>query len=248
MSKINRENLTIGRGRLFFKPTGETGFRPLGNTPAFNLNVATETLPHFDSRQGVRVQDADVPVQTTYGANFTADHIQSENLAIFLQGSNQVVAVAAATEETEVLAAITLGYMYELPAKKVANVTAVTGATPLVAGTDFTVDLNNGTVEFLLDATAVGDGDPVTITYDIVAHSFERVSSGAEVVEGQLRFIADNPHGEDKNYLMGAVKLTPNGDFGVISEEWQSLPFTVVISTPVGGSAITCDGQPYTPA
>ncbi len=247
MSKINRENLTIGRGRLYFKPLGDNAYRPLGNTPAFNIAVNTESLQHFDSRSGVRVQDRDVQVQVTYAASFTADHIQSENVAIFLQGDNTVVNVAGATDEEVTFEEVKLGHLYELPSKNVTGVTMLVGATPLVEGTDYTVDEKNGTITFLPDAEDVADGDDVDVTFDIVAHSYERTASGAKVVEGSLRFIADNPEGEDKNFLFPSVKLTPNGDFSVLAEEWQNLPFNVLVSTPAGGSAITCDGQPFTP-
>lgn len=248
MSKINRENITIGKGRCYFKPKGENGYRPIGNTPNFAFTVATETLKHFDSRAGVRTQDREVQVEVTYGGSFTADHIQSENMAMFLQGANNVVAVAGAVDQVIAFDAVKLGHMYELPSKNVTGVSMLVGATPLVLNTDYSLDEKNGTITFLLDATAVADDDDVDVTFDITAHSYERVSSGAQVIEGSFRFIADNPEGEDKNFLMADVKVTPNGDFNVITEEWQNMPFTLLINTPTGGAAITCDGEPYTPA
>lgn len=247
MSKINRENITIGKGQCYFKAKGETGYRPFGNTPNFAFTVTTETLKHFDSRKGVRTQDREVQVEVSYGGSFTADHIQSENMAIFLQGDNNVVAVAGATDTEITFEDVKLGYMYELGSKNVAGVTGVKGATPLVLNTDYSLDVKNGTVTLLPDSTVIIDGDDVEFTFDITAHSYERVSSGAKVIEGSFRFVADNPEGENKNFLMADVKITPNGDFSVITEEWQNLPFTLLISAPTGGSAITCDGEPYTP-
>jgi hypothetical protein len=74
------------------------------------------------------------------------------------------------------------------------------------------------------------------------------VASGSTVVDGALKFVAYNPEGEDKNYYLPDVKLSPNGDFVVKADnDWQKMPFKVSVNTPTTGSAIYCDGAPYTP-
>jgi hypothetical protein len=260
VSNTETKNYTIGRGDLLFaerKADGTLGgYRPIGNTPAFNIGVQSESVQHFSSARGMRVQDRDVPVQTTYSASFKTDDINSKNLAALFLGDAETVSISSATGSTETLSDVEKGLTYQVGVSAgnpmgVRNITVTTlkkGVATLVAGTDYTVDTAQGTITILETGSTVVDGDDLDLTYDQAAYSQDRVASGSTVVEGALKFVAYNPEGENKNYLLGDVKLSPNGDYVIKSDnDWTAMDFKVSVNTPTGGSAIYCDGAPYTP-
>jgi hypothetical protein len=254
-----KKNYTIGRGDLLFaerKADGSLGgYRPIGNTPAFNIGVQSDSVQHFSSARGMRVQDRDVPVQTTYSASFQTDDISPKNLAALFLGDAETVAISSASAVTETFTDVELGLTYQIGVTAgnpmgVRNITLTTlkvGVTTLVEGTDYTVDEERGLIT-LLEGGTVANADDVIATYDQAAYSQDRVASGSTVVEGALMFVAYNPEGENKNYLLSDVKLSPNGDYAIKSDnDWSKMDFKVSVNTPTTGAAIYCDGAPYTP-
>lgn len=240
------ENISLGRGDLLFKQKGKSGYAYIGNTLSFGVTVNTEMLKHMNSSRGIRVQDREVPVQTDYSASFVTDNVAHENLARMFQGDSATVAVAGAVGQTETFNAVAAQDRLRLAQRKVTNVVVKVGVATKALGTDYTVDVDRGLVTIIAGGT-IAPGANVIVEYDIVAHSYKRTRSGANVVEGSLIFVAYNPEGDNIDYLLDDVKLVPNGEFQIKAEEWQQLPFNVAISTPAGGYAITANGEPFTP-
>ena len=92
-------NYTLGRGRIFLARSDvggpANGFRYVGNTPAFDMTVESETLDHFGSDEGVNVLDASVTTQVTRNGTYTMDDVQPENLALFVRGTAAAIVQAA---------------------------------------------------------------------------------------------------------------------------------------------------------
>lgn len=238
---------TLGRGKILFQEAGASGFRYIGNTPAFGITITTESLRHFNSDSGVRVQDKQVPVSTEYAGSLTTDNINYENLAMLLLGSASTVSVSSATGESESFTSVKQGDTYALASRKVGSVVVEVSAAAKTLGTDYTVDLERGHIT-IVEGGGIADGDTMDVTYNITAHSYNKAVSAGNAKEGSLLFIADNPEGEDIDYLIADCKLTPNGEFAIKAEEWQQLPFNVEISVPSDGTpAISANGQPFTP-
>lgn len=255
-------NYTLGRGEIHFAqfkagtqaPGGERYF---GNTPELSYTAEQENLDHYSSDRGVRVKDQSVLLQLDYSGSVTTDHISPENLAIFFLGESMVTTIAAATAETDAFEDVVQGYSYQLGttdltpagARMVSNVVVTDGgapATTFVAGTDYVLDAELGRIT-ILEGGAIENGDDLSVTFDIGAHSRKRIISRSNTIEGALRFIAKNPAGEQIDYFMPWVKITPNGDFAIKSDEWQTLPFTLEILKKGSLEAIYMDGRPYTP-
>ena len=248
------ENYTLGRGELHFSlfKTGTNtpaGFRYLGITPEFGLTINTEYLDLFNSDHGIREKVQSVPVETTRQGNFSCVDIEMDNLANFFFGSKSTIAQTATTGDTETFTDVIQGMSYQIGltdatptgVHSVSNV-AITGS---VLGTDYLVDATLGIVTIVAGGN-IASGDDVTITYDRAAGSIDQVISGTEPVEGTLRFIADNPQGANLDYFMPRVKLSPNGDFSLKTEEWQTIPFNLEILKLTGKEAIYINGRPYT--
>ncbi len=246
------DNIVLGRGELFFDPFVPgteilTGERPLGNTPAFSLSVETQTLDHFNSDRGLRVKDLSVTLETNYSANFTTDNINADNVAMFFFGTTATLSQAAEVGNSDTLT-VKQGRYYQLgqsPAlisgkRNVTNV-AITGS---VEGTDFTVDATLGRL-YIVPGGNIADDSTITVTYDVNAHSRSQVLSGSDQVYGALRFIAHNGVGEDKDFYMPKVSLSPNGEYALKGDDWQQISFNVEILRLGTNPNILVDGRPY---
>lgn len=255
------KNYTLGRGKLKFGQfrTGTQtprGDRYLGNSPEISFTSEQETLDHYNSDAGINVKDATVILSQDYTGSFTLDDINMANMAMFFLGDAQTLTVSASTVTAEVHESVEVGFIYQLGTsttnpsgvRQVASVVVrkVGNATPLVAGTDYVVDtvLANVTI---LEGGALVDGDDIEVDYAIQASTRDIVISKGKTIEGSLRYEANNPTGANIDYFMPWVKITPNGDFTLKGDEWQTLPFTIEILKKGSLEAIYADGRPYTP-
>ncbi len=253
------QNYTLGRGEVHFGQffpgtTTPKGERYFGNTPELNLTIDVENLDHYSSDQGIREKDDSVVLQADRSGSLTTDSIRPENIALFFFGEATTVAVTAATGATDTYTGSPAGLSIQLGtnaanpagARNVSNVVIVaTPATPaLVEGTDYVVDMVRGRVMFE-ETTNVKALTKVDFTYDVAASTRKRIISGSQPIEGTLRYLANNPKGENFDYFMPWVKITPNGDYQLKSDEWQSIPFSVEILKKPGMEAIYCDGKPF---
>lgn len=256
-----RQNYSIGRGDLFFALKRDDGSyegeRLIGNTPSFKLGVTSQSVKHYSSARGMKTQDREVPTQTDYAGDFETDDVSPKNLAALFLGSAAVVAQTALAAQTETFTNVSAGLTYQLglggagnPAglQKVTITDVKVGAATMVAGTDYTANGDLGRVT-ILPGGAIVDGDDVIVEYDRLAASQEQVVAGSTVIEGHLRFIAYNPEGADIDYYLPAVKLSPNGDFAIkTDQDWQKMAFKLAISADAAGVPIYANGRAYTPA
>lgn len=251
-------NQTLGRGKVYFSlfKSGTytpAGWRYIGNTPEMSLTINNDTLDHFSSDEGIRVKDKSIVLQTNTTGSLTCDDIQPENLALFFFGSADVLSQTSATAETETLTDVVPGMMYQIgvtnatPAgvRSISNVAVTVASASMTAGTDYTVDTELGQI-VILEAGSIVDGDDVSITYDRDAKSMQQVISGTQQVEGALKFVATNPQGDKIDYDFPYVRLAPNGDYALKSDDWLALPLSLEILTAPNRAAIYMTGRPYT--
>jgi hypothetical protein len=245
------QNYTLGRGKLFFgrfitdTQTSE-GERYIGNTPECSFTIETENLDHFSSDEGVREKDASVALETTRTGAFTTDNIDPANIAYFFFGQESVLSITGATITDEAIPAVKQGYYYQLGATLAnpqgqTNLTAHTSPTiPAIvtddAGSpvtfdiddDWTINLNSGQL-YIVPGGGITDGTNLEVDYKTTTQTIDKVVSGSSPVEGTFRFVAANPTGRQFDYFMPWVKITPNGDFALKGDEWQTIPFNLEI-------------------
>lgn len=241
-----QNNYVLGKGRVFFDRFGpgtkisERGERFLGNCPDISTTSSTDTLDHYASTGGIRVKDASVDLQTDRTGAFTCDNISLPNLALFFTGEAGEVAQSAATAavETKVLYRDTylqLGMTDSNPSgvRSVSNLVISTGGDPgtPLAATNYTLDAERGRVYIHDDAADVTDDGVTeyTLTYDAAATTRNQVISKNQSIYGAIRFVADNPTGDNHDYYFPYVKLSPSGDFNLIGDDWQVLGFDMEI-------------------
>ena len=248
---------TLGTGEVYFgqfadgtsNPRGE---RLFGNVPAFNLTASQEKLDHFSSMRGVRTKDASVLLQLDYSGTMECDTISPENLAVFFLGDSSTLTATSTPVAGEAINDIEKGLTYQIgtsstnPAgvRKISAVTVKKGASTLVAGTDYTVDLTLARLTILTTSVTLTNGDDLTVDYTIDASTRDRVISKSKTIEGSLRFVASNPSGKLQDYFMPWVKVTPNGDFPLIGEEWLKMSFNVEVLKKGTLEALYIDGRP----
>lgn len=110
-------------------------------------------------------------------------------------------------------------------------VTDSTGSTVYVAGTDYEIDTalkddSIGRIKVLSGGSITeGESLRVSFAYEPVTY-YEIQAFKNSQTEGKLRFVSDNPAGEDQELVVWRVSLTPSGDTAMIGDDWSTLGFT----------------------
>ena len=271
MAQGEPQNYTLGRGEIYFaRFTNETtklagGERYIGNTPEFSLTISQEVLDHFSSDRGIREKDESIALQVNRTGTLTTDNINPENVALFFFGAKSDV-VEAGGQVTEELAAVQQELYYQLGVSEArpAGARGITdpsssnsagtftvaesdsnslGGTPFVEGTDYEMDYDLGRL-YIKAGGGIANNTNLIVTYNVRAATFERTISGSQPVEGAMRFIAYNPTGDDIDYYFPWVKISPNGDYALKSDEWQTIPFNIEVLKRTDREAIYADGRP----
>lgn len=259
-------NLTLGRGELWFSrfktgtfdPEGERYF---GNSPEAAFSIESETLDHFDSDHGVKEKDESVPLSTNRTGSFVTDNIDPENISLFFFGSTSALTVTGATVTGEEINGVIPGLTYQLGATLTnpSGARLIDGSTPptvtddttpsptsYAEGADYKLNLELGRLE-IVKGGAITLGKNLRLGYQTLTSTRPRVISGSNPISGTLRYIAYNPVGENFDWFMPYVKLTPNGDYALKGDEWQQIPFNIELLKKPGYEALYIDGRPYTP-
>lgn len=239
-------NYVVGRGKLYFNPflagtrTISGGARYLGNSPELSLSQDEEKLDHYNSDGGIRVKDASISLQNDLTGAFTLDDISADNLALWFRGaveSNVIAggavadyAVADAKRGSFVQLGLTAGNPIGARNVSAVIVTNVTQANAVVAAAgNYEVDPVTGRVFILPDAADIDDGDDLTIDFTAAAGTEELIIAAGTVIEGRLEFFADNAAGKNRDYIWPYVQISPDGDFSLKGDDWQSMSFTLEV-------------------
>lgn len=242
---------TLGKGKFYFRrfePGTQTpeagGFRRLGNVPEATVSRTVEKLEHTSSEGGVNVKDASVDTANDQGLAFTTDNVSMDNLALWFMSNISDIVEAGGAVQDEPLgdpfegAYLQLGETPETP-QGARNVTAVTlegkvgaaASAALTLNTHYRVDTKRGLVEILVD-----DLTEVTANYTVPAGTRKVILDGNQTIEGELKFFADNPKGQNKDTHWPYVQLSPDGDYALIGTDWQTVAFAVTVLQRADGA------------
>lgn len=243
------------------------GFRYLGSSKELNLTQENETLEHKSSECGFNTTDEEIIISSKLTGSFTLDNINTENLAMFFAGEVNNQTQIEATNEKDILKVYpSLGYRLGTSKENPNGVFAATitkietfvdedaakaGASPelvLEEGKDFEYTPETG---FLI----IGDtastnkikagGSWVVVTYNLKKATREVIVSKGQSIVGEFLFRGCNAKGENRQYWMPKVRLSPNGDFALKGgEEWSSMAFNITALESEGASMLYINGQP----
>lgn len=248
------KDYTLGSGRLKFAPSITPGlaplpsaaFRYLGNSPAVSQAMAATKLDHQDSDNGFRVKDDSVQLQLDRTGKFQLDSMDVANMAMFFLATNAVHAQTAHTAVVDTWLAIEKDRYYQLGTtvdplglKNVTNLVVTDGATvspvTYVLGTDYTVDVITGELYIPADGN-IDDATKVVATFDSAITSTVLIASAANaILEGAMRFKANNPKGTNYDYYWTYVQITPDGDFAMKGDTWLAMNFNFDVLSPNDG-------------
>ena len=247
-----------GSGELSFaqfRPNTQTPNLRLyfGNTTELSTTSEQESLDHWDTDHGLRVKDDSVVTQIDQSGSFITDNINFDNIAKFFLGTTATLTQASVPSHVETVTVDKFGtHQIGVTAarptgfRKTTLTSAEVGASVLVAGVDYVMDNDRGTITFLEGGT-VEIGDDVELTVAVAASSRQQSISGNQVIEGALHFKSFNPVGEKVDYFFPWVKITPNGDFNLKpGDEWVQLPFNIEVLKKGDLAAVYADGQAFT--
>ncbi len=232
-------NYTLGRGRLYFgrflsNTFTHNGLIYIGNTPQVAVTVEEETLEHYNSDAGLKKKDLSVTISQEINGSFQTDNVSAENLSQFFAAEAEAVAQTSAAAAVETITDILVGAHYQLGVtsgrpqgyRPVTSITTVIeGANTLVSGTDYDLDTVSGMLQLSAGTTIVQDGDDIVVTYAVPTAAYQKIADANESVYGRLLYIADNPVGDDQDFLWPYVKLTADGDFSLKGDELQLMNF-----------------------
>ena len=252
-------NYVLGRGRLYFDlfATGTentTGERYLGNTPAFSLTIEAEKLDHFSSEGGLREKDASIVLETTRSGTFSCDNISRDNLALFFFGASSTItqaAIAGPATETITMGrdryyqiGTTAGRPTGLRNITVTSIATVSPSATAAVDTDYVVDGELGRIYINPASPFFSTDKEVVVTYSAAASTRDLIVSGANPIQGAMRFISANPTGTQRDYFMPKVELTPAGEYSLKGEDWSVMEFQVEVLKKGTLEALYLDGRP----
>lgn len=139
-----------------------TGFTSLGNVSDLKISIGVSTLEHKESQTGQRATDLRLTTETKASLSMTVENFISANLADALRGADTEIAGGTATD---VAVKAYLGKVISLPHVQISAVTVSDGATPLVAGKDYWVNKEAGSIKFAPTITGVTNGDELLVDY-----------------------------------------------------------------------------------
>ena len=229
------DNYSIGKGIVYFnkKVNGVyEGERDLGNCPEFSYSIPVEELDHYSSRGGLKTKDKKIISQVSPAVSFTLDELTPDNVALLTLSDIEEITQVAATITGETKPGYK-GKRIILENRNIDPATVVVkeGATTLVLDTDYTIDLIKkddkiGRILILETATITADGVDLIIDYDTLGATYKKLKGVAQtIIEGSLRFVSDNPVGNQQELLIHKASITPAGDTAMIGDDWSTLGF-----------------------
>jgi hypothetical protein len=233
-------------GELTFSGTGTDGDTVTIGTRVYTLRATPSQANEVDIGVDAATTAANLVAAINAGAG-AGTLYGTGTAAHSLVWASAVGAVVTVTAKTPGTGGNSIATTESGTGTSFASATLLGGTgTGYEAVTDYVVNPATGQVD-IVSGGGIADGTDIDVTFSVLASTRERVISGSEPVEGALRFIADNPKGEDFDYYLPYVKITPNGDYALKGDEWQQIPFSLEALKPADGrEAIYVDGRPLT--
>ncbi len=188
----------------------------LGVTATANAAVTTITalLPGADGNTITLAKTAATPANITVsGANLAGGEDVEETLTNVQKGRWYQLGVSTANPQG------------------INNIGSVSidGIDAADEDANFKVEPATGRIYIHSDAPDINEGDDLALSYGVTAGTQEVVIAKGDSIEGELRFIANNAKGKNRDYYWPFVRLTPDGDFDLKGDDWQAITFNFEI-------------------
>lgn len=213
-----------GQGKVLVgKATdGKVGaMRYVGNCPALQIELTTETTEHKESHSGQRLTDVRLVTSKMCNITVTLEDFTKENLALGLYGSAAQTAGASVTDEA-LPAGLKAGDLVRLAHPGISAVSVKrngASAAPLTADTDYAIhSAHHGSLKILKDIAATAQ--PLKVSY--THRSYQNVTMfDAASTDNWVRFEGLNTVDSDSPVLIELYRVSfdPLANLGAISDE-----------------------------
>ncbi len=196
------------------------GFLPVGNVSSLVIAIEREEFEHKESCSGARAIDLTITQEISATVTMVMESINKENLALALFGTEAVIAGASVVTENIIAR---LDKFVPLAHIKVSMV-VVTGAagTPVfVLDTDYTVNLEFGTI-CPLSTGAITEDLPLEVDYDFASQEEVQAITSSTPPERAMRFEGLNTAADPNKELLVDVfrfAAAPLAEFALILDE-----------------------------
>lgn len=201
------------------------GFERIGNVPELTLDIEVTNFEHKESETGARGLDLIINKERKGKFSFKIESITLKNLALGLMGASSTVAGGSVTDEN---VKVYLGMRTPLAHPDVSAVSITIDATPLVEGTDYTLDAANGVIIWPAAATAnVTAGDTAVVDYTYGGYEQLDAFTQSNANERYLRFEGLNTVDDSRVIVdLYRCQFDPLTGYGLINEELAQIDVT----------------------
>jgi hypothetical protein len=253
-----KTKLQVPRGRLrfdTFNPSEEpTGEEEMGNCPSFVVTIDSQKAELFSAETASSELIGTAVGQVKRTGKVTCNNMSMATYVRFLAGISETITQSAAPVVGE-MRTVMPGKLYQLGQTVdnpigVRNVSVVTvksedGDDTYVAGTDYNVEPETGTVQIIAGG-GIAAGK-VQFGYTPVAGTYTRIKTGSKLtLLGALRVVADNAQGSNNDWYFPRCNLSSSGDLPIVSDEVEfvSVEFDLDVLKPANAEAIYLAGRP----
>jgi len=192
MSTTPTKYFAVPQGKVYIaerNASGQTsGFVHVGDCDESTISVDQSFLDIQESMSGLQSLVAHLLTKTDVSTNLSLLSFDGDNLARAFYGTDAAQAAGTVTGE-----AIT-GYNGQMSVLKYPGVSSVVvkkGGTTLVAGTDYTLEADSGSITFLTGSTQVpaGAGTALTVDYSHGGYASKVRSFSADTKDYTIRVV-----------------------------------------------------------
>lgn len=250
-------NVMLGRGSLYYQQRtstdSKTGYFQLGNCDQFVWNVATEKLDLNDFTQQTTAVYASVISKTDVKFTIHGFEFSKENMGLATMGTLSNYTQSSGSVTAEVLATATVtnlkGKSFRTQYRSISAVALKQGATTFVLNTDYTIDDASRGIITILTTGAVADGTALTVDYTkaaITTGTLPQVFGAVNTqIQGRLFFKSNNSTGPNWDLEVFNALVVPNGDVGLISQDFNSWTLEGTAQSDVAGAYGGSSSSPY---
>lgn len=225
------EYVKLGKGSLLLDLLGPDG-NPLGlnfmgNASSVEFGSEPTQVELYSSTQASAGLVAKDVVRTAYTLTVSLNEYTLQNLELFLLGDQVTRTQAQATQQSKNIDGAVPGGYYELDARRVADVIVMAGTTELVAGTDYDINSEHGSLYVRPGSEIVTAATNLTVLFAAPELTVDQIRLGTVGTHtGRVLFLGNDVNqtrrpSRDRLELW-KVDIAPNGALQLIGEDYGS--------------------------
>ena len=230
-------NLLLGKGKLYLDRLTalgvSTGERFVGACNSLGISVEVESKQAYSSAEASAPLLQEAIIRQTHIVAIAMSEYTADNLALFLLGTKSTLDETGSSSSDESHASVHQGTYVKLLHRNVKTTSPAAvvkvGITTKTAGTDYVMDCASGRV-YIVPGGGIAENATILVTYTWLTESLTKITAGAVgKIEAMIRFVGDPTAGPALELEVWRVSLTPDGELGLISDDYGEFKFKAKI-------------------